>query len=199
MISWAMRESVLPMASASRTTFPADTLACVKAQAGSQASGRATSFELLSGLTGPGLKEVAVQDCSAPAGRGPEQRGPLVDVQIALGGAAGEAGGSGRALQRERRDDAAEAVCEGMPHEAPILGSEARGHELPLAAHDPQQRRVDVGARLERGRVQTAHERELPPRAPLGCELCARDDGRALEREAPLDDQIRARERNARI
>src|SRR3954452_20061673 len=137
MISCAMRESVLSIASASRTTFPADTLACVKAEAGSEAWGRATSFELLSGLTGPGLKEVAVRHCSAPSGRGHEQRRPLVDVEIALGGAAGEAACRSRALQRERRDDGAQAVCERPPHEAPVVGRKARGNELPLAPNDP--------------------------------------------------------------
>src|SRR4051795_4586116 len=122
MISCAMRESVLSIASPSRTTFPADTLACVKAQAGSRELGRATSFELLSGLTGPGLKEVAVRHSSAAFGRGREERCPLVDVQIALGDAARAAARGGRPLQHERRDDDAQTVRERTPHETPVVG-----------------------------------------------------------------------------
>src|SRR6266542_808906 len=70
MISCAMRESVRSIASASRTTFPADTLAWLKAQAGSGLCGRAASFELLSGLAGPVLKGSVVRSLAGEADEG---------------------------------------------------------------------------------------------------------------------------------
>jgi hypothetical protein len=121
---------------------------------------------------------------------------PLPGVEVTRTGATLETKLRLTSLQQLSRHNGARPLAKTACKKRMVAAAFGHGDKRLVAPGNPKQGGIHRGGRRENAAREASRHRELEPRSPVDAELRARPHCRALFGQAPLDDDVRGRERD---